>query len=135
MTQNCIHCLYLLNGTYNDQCLTSDNISALGSVFKVGNFVIGNFDDRSISCPCFGFFCQLQMVAGQQKYSQIRELGLGSQLGRVGGVGAAHLLHHLLLLHKHLLDLLHLLVQLIQVHLQQRMNSSNVQMTFQPTRE
>ena len=43
-------------------------------------------------------------------------LGSG-QLGRVGGGGAAHLLHHLLLLHKHLLDLLHLLVQLIQVHL------------------
>ena len=44
------------------------------------------------------------------------DLGTG-QLGRVGGGGAAHLLHHLLLLHKHLLDLLHLLIQLIQVHL------------------
>ena len=45
------------------------------------------------------------------------DLGTG-QLGRVRGGGAAHLLHHLLLLHEHLLDLLHLLVQLIQVHLQ-----------------
>ena len=43
---------------------------------------------------------------------------LGGELGGVGGRGAAHLLHHLLLLHEHLLDLLHLLVQLIQVHLQ-----------------
>ena len=70
-----------------------------------------------------------------RKYSQIRALALGGQLGRVGGVGTAHLLHHLLLLHKHLLDLLHLLVKLIQVDLQQRMSSSNVQMTFQLTRE
>ena len=42
---------------------------------------------------------------------------LGRQLGRVGGRNAAHLLHHLLLLDEHLLDLLHLLVQLVEVDL------------------
>ena len=38
-------------------------------------------------------------------------------MGRVGGRRAAHLLHHLLLLDEHLLDLLHLLVQLVEVDL------------------
>merc|ERR1719320_360533 len=39
------------------------------------------------------------------------------KLSRVGGPSGAHLLHHLLLLHEHLLDLLHLCVQLIEVDL------------------
>ena len=42
---------------------------------------------------------------------------LGGELGGVGGRGAAHLLHHLLLLHEHVLDLLHLSVQLVEVDL------------------
>ena len=55
---------------------------------------------------------------------------LGGELGGVGGRGAAHLLHHLLLLHKHLLDLLHLLVQLIQVHLQWNQNEPPLSTDF-----
>ena len=79
------------------------------------------------------FAWQKEKPAG--KDWQIGAASLGGQLGRVGGVGTAHLLHHLLLLNKHLLDLLHLLVQLIQVHLQQRTNRINVLFTFQLTEQ
>ena len=42
---------------------------------------------------------------------------LGCQLCGVWSGGGGHLLHHLLLLHEHVLDLLHLSVQLIEVDL------------------
>ena len=43
---------------------------------------------------------------------------LGCELGGVWSGGGGHLLHHLLLLHEHVLDLLHLSVQLIEVDLE-----------------
>ena len=79
--------------------------------------------NRNISsCSC-GFFERDRYDCKRARWKKY----LGRQLSRVGGGGAAHLLHHLLLLHKHLLDLLHLLVQLIQVHLKKK--CGNVQTT------